>query len=128
MEWVDSVRDFCFRFSHFHPDRYTKEERPVFTNTVGELLLLSSESTNKNLNSKSSKKDKIQNDVDTPSIVPTSVKSVYKTDASLSKEDGETVEDATSRLLTQYAVNGVLLTGVLTLANVFLDRPGTHRQ
>lgn len=33
------IKDLCFRFSHFHPDRYSPSERPVFKSTIGAACL-----------------------------------------------------------------------------------------
>jgi len=35
---MQQIVDFCYRFSHFHPDRYKASDRPEFSGSIAEVV------------------------------------------------------------------------------------------
>ena len=98
---MQSIKDFCFRFSHFHPDKYPQTERIIFQNTVGSTIC-------DMMQQKKTKKPKFS-ESDT----------VYDNDR---EEEEETDDEHVKRRLAVESISAaVLASGVLYVSNYILD-------
>ena len=90
--------DFCYRFSHFHPDRYPESDRPIFKGSLKDVCTTT----------KASKKNE-----------SSPVNSVY---AVQEEKNKETPLEQKSRVYNEYMFGGLVMTGLLYVSNYVLDR------